>query len=268
MGDEVEPLEEEVEDLSWAEVAHLGKSYMRIPFALLMVEAFYWFITQPKNTLGPIQVSVAWVWHKLTNLFYGDGASSQGAVSEALNFAAVYKAPVVFVCENNGWAISTPTEKQANSEHFAKRGIAFDVPSIRVDGNDFLAVWGATAWAAERARGGHGPTLIEMYTYRTEAHSSSDDPSRYRPGDEPEAWPLGDPLERLREHMMDLGIWSDQEHEALEAEANEEVIAAYKEAEEHGTHAEGPHPPISTLFEDVYVELPPHLIEQQDEVEH
>ena len=208
--------------------------------------------------LGKDNVSVAWL---------GEGTSAQGDFHYALNFASVYNPPCILNVVYNQWAISTHRNIASGGSSFAARGLPYDVASLRVDGNDFLAVWGATEWAAERARAGHGSTLIETYTYRSEAHSSSDDPSRYRPGDEPEAWPLGDPLVRLREHMTNLGIWSDQEHEALEAAANEEVIAAYKEAEEHGTHAEGPHPPVSTLFEDVYAEPLPHLIEQKDELE-
>ncbi|MEE2819391.1 MAG: thiamine pyrophosphate-dependent dehydrogenase E1 component subunit alpha [Planctomycetota bacterium] len=157
---------------------------------------------------------------------YGDGASSQGAVSEALNFAAVYKAPVVFVCENNGWAISTPTEKQANSEHFAKRGIAFDVPSIRVDGNDLFAMIKATEEAATRARNGEGPTLIEAVTYRMSLHTTADDPTVYREDSAVEAWEKRCPLLRFELYLKRKGVIEQSDIKAIETSCDEEVIEA------------------------------------------
>ena len=149
---------------------------------------------------------------------------------------------------------------------FAEKGLGYGLASLRIDGNDFLAVYAAHKWATERARAGHGPTLLEMYTYRGDSHSSSDDPSIYRPGNEYDSWPLGDPVERLKAHLVKLGEWDDERHSALEAECVKEITAAYKEAETHGTLKDGPFPSVSTLFEDVYEKEPWHLLEQRGEV--
>src|SRR5262249_32900602 len=132
------------------------------------------------------------------------------------------------------------------------RAIGFAMPGLRVDGNDFLAVHAVTAWAAERARAGYGPTLIELFTYRASAHSTSDDPSKYRPADEAAHWPLGDPVERLKKHLIALGEWSEDRHQALDAELLDYVTKTAKEAESYGTLADGPAPPVRTMFEDVY----------------
>ena len=126
------------------------------------------------------------------------------------------------------------------------------MPGLRVDGNDFLAVYAATQWAAERARAGHGATLLEIYTYRAEAHSTSDDPSKYRPKEEWNDWPLGDPVERLKNHLIALGEWSQDQHDAYWDECVEKVAAAWKESVGHGTLEEGPLSPTQTIFEDVY----------------
>jgi len=136
-------------------------------------------------------------------------------------------------------------------------------PGIRVDGNDYLAVHAVTRWAAERARAGHGPTLIEHFTYRGEAHSTSDDPTRYRPKDAYEAWPLGDPVERLREHLTGLDEWDDERHEAWQLDCRERVAAAWKEAVSHGTLEDGPHAATPTMFEDVFAAQPWHLRRQR-----
>ena len=167
---------------------------------------------------------------------------------------------------NNQWAISTHRNLAQGGPSFAARGLAYDIASIRVDGNDFLAMYSVTQWAAERARLGMGSTLIEVFTYRAEAHSSSDDPSRYRPSEDYKSWPLGDPIERLKTHLISIKSISEDDFKKLETNANEEVIAAYKEAESFGTHDEGPHPPISTLFEDVYAVPPNHLLEQRGQL--
>ena len=133
-----------------------------------------------------------------------DGTAAEGDFHYAINFASVYKAPVILNVVNNQWAISTHKNFSSGDATFASRGIAYDLPSIRVDGNDFLALYSVTSWAAERARKGEGATFIEVFTYRAEAHSTSDDPTRYRPKDEWKSWPLGDPLERLKNHLLDL----------------------------------------------------------------
>lgn len=206
---------------------------------------------------GEDDVTVAWM---------GEGTSAQGDFHYALNFASVYNAPVILNVVNNQWAISTHRNIATGGSSFAARGLAYDVASLRVDGNDVLATYAVTAWAAERARLGGGPTLIEVYTYRGEAHSSSDDPSRYRPGEEPEQWPGGDPLERVKDHLIALGEWSQEQHDALAEEIDAEVIAAYKEAETYGTHHDGPFAPVPTLFEDVYEQVPAHLRRQRAEL--
>ena len=136
-----------------------------------------------------------------------------------------------------------------------------------MDGNDFLAVFAATRWAAIRARAGGGPTLIELYTYRAAAHSTSDDPDRYRPADEWEHWPLGDPVERLKQHLITLDEWSETDHEQLREELEETVSMTWKEAISLGTLNEGPRPPASAMFEHVYKEMPPHLVEQRRQQE-
>ena len=161
---------------------------------------------------------------------------------------------------NNQWAIST-FQGIAGGERqtFAARGLGFGIPGIRVDGNDLLAVYAVTRWAAERARAGGGPTLIELVTYRGGAHSTSDDPSRYRPKDEWKSFPLGDPVERLKQHLVRRGDWSDKRHAELEKATKATVDAAWKEATSHGTLTEPPFLDIELMFEDVFAEVPEHL---------
>ncbi len=195
---------------------------------------------------GEKQVAASWI---------GEGSSAEGDFHGALVLASTYKAPVILNVVNNQWAISTfqgVARGQGNT--FAEKGLGYGLASLRIDGNDFLAVYAATQWAAERARAGHGATIIESFTYRADAHSTSDDPSGYRPKAEEGKWPLGDPVERLKQHLIGLGEWDEERHEALEKELNELVIASYKEAESHGTLHDGPLSPTHTIFEDVYVE--------------
>ena len=164
---------------------------------------------------------------------------------------------------NNQWAIST-FEAIAGGEAttFAQRGVGCGIASLRVDGNDFLAVHAASRWAAERARANLGPTLVEWVTYRAGAHSTSDDPSRYRPADDWQHFPLGDPIARLKQHLIALGAWSETQHEALKKELDAQVGAALKQAESYGTLQDGHIPPLATMFEDVYKDMPAHLQEQ------
>ena len=149
---------------------------------------------------------------------------------------------------------------------FAARAIGYGLPGLRVDGNDFLAVFAATQWAVERARANLGATVIELYTYRAEGHSTSDDPSRYRPADEGRCWPLGDPLARLKAHLTGLGAWSDDEQAKAEKEAAEQVRAANNEATSCGTLGEGKIASAKTMFEDVYKDIPPHLRSQRQQM--
>jgi 2-oxoisovalerate dehydrogenase E1 component alpha subunit len=171
---------------------------------------------------------------------------------------------VVLNVVNNQWAISS-FQGIAGGEaaNFACRGHGFDIPSLRVDGNDFLAVYAASCWAIERARRNLGPTLIEWVTYRAAAHSTSDDPSKYRPEDETDAWPLGDPIENLKNHLIQKGIWSEDKHNALIKDLQEEIRTAAKEAESFGTLGKGPVPGISEMFNHVYKDMPPHLVKQR-----
>ncbi len=194
----------------------------------------------------------------------GDGSTAEADFHYALTFAAVYQAPVILNVVNNQWAIST-FQGFAGGERrpFAARGLGVGVPGIRVDGNDLLAIYATTLWAADRARRGGGPTLIELVTYRGGAHSTSDDPSKYRPKDEWSAFPLGDPIERVKQHLIKLGHWSEEQHARLEEELKEEVLGAWKEAQQYGTMTEGPFLDPGTMFDDVYAEVPPHLEAQR-----
>ena len=207
---------------------------------------------------GEDRIAATWI---------GEGSSAEADFHHALTFAQVYRAPVILNVVNNQWAIST-FQGIAGGEvqTFANRGPGYGMPGIRVDGNDFLAVYAVTQWAAERARQSGGPTLIEHVTYRAAAHSTSDDPSRYRPKEEWKAWPLGDPVARLKQHLIVLGEWSEERHAALEKELEAHVTACWKEAASYGTLTEGPTLDPATMFEDVYKEMPPHLARQREEL--
>ncbi|HEX2544641.1 MAG TPA: 3-methyl-2-oxobutanoate dehydrogenase (2-methylpropanoyl-transferring) subunit alpha [Ramlibacter sp.] len=207
---------------------------------------------------GDTRIASGWI---------GDGATAEADFHTALTFAHVYRAPVVLNVVNNQWAISTfQAIAGGESTTFAARGVGCGIASLRVDGNDFLAVLAASRWAAERARSNLGPTLIEWVTYRAGAHSTSDDPSKYRPADDWERFPLGDPILRLKQHLVNIGAWSEQEHRQVQAELEAEVAAAQKEAESHGTLLDGHIPSASTMFEDVYAETPAHLRRQRQEL--
>ena len=208
---------------------------------------------------GDTRLAAAWI---------GDGATAEADFHHALTFASVYRAPVVLNIVNNQWAISS-FQGIAGGEHttFASRAIGYALPGLRVDGNDFLAVYAATAWAAERARANLGATVIELFTYRAEAHSTSDDPARYRPAGEAGRWPLGDPIERLKRHLIEIGEWSDDQHAALQTEVDEQVRAVQREAETKGVLSEGAVLPIDEMFAEVYEEMPWHLREQRLSVE-
>ena len=201
---------------------------------------------------------------KLAAGWIGEGSSAEADFHYALTFGAVYKAPVILNVVNNQWAISTFQGFAGGEQRsFAARGPGFGIPGIRVDGNDFLAVYAVTQWAAERARRGGGATLIEHVTYRAAAHSTSDDPARYRPKEEAEAWPLGDPVERLKQHLIALGEWSQERHDTLIGELDALVAAAWEESLKYGTMTEGPRLDPDLMFEDVFKEIPAHLVKQR-----
>jgi 2-oxoisovalerate dehydrogenase E1 component alpha subunit len=200
---------------------------------------------------------------KIASAWIGDGATAESDFHTALTFAHVYRAPVILNVVNNQWAISTfQAIAGGEATTFAARGVGCGIASLRVDGNDFLAVHAASLWAAERARSNLGPTLIEWVTYRAGAHSTSDDPSRYRPGDDWQHFPLGDPIARLKQHLIGIGAWSEKENDETQQELDAQVAAALKEAERYGSLTDGHIPPLTSMFEDVYKDMPPHLREQ------
>jgi 2-oxoisovalerate dehydrogenase E1 component alpha subunit len=198
--------------------------------------------------------------------YIGEGTTAEGDFHEALTFAAVYRAPVLLCITNNQWAISSFSGiAGGEATTFAARALGYGLPGLRVDGNDFLAIHAATQWAVERARSNLGATLIELFTYRAEGHSTSDDPRRYRPLDEAAHWPLGDPIERLKQHLIQIGEWSEARHEALTRELTEEVAAAAREAESIGTLGQSK-PDVREMFECVFKEPDWRLIEQRREL--
>ena len=164
-------------------------------------------------------------------VFFGDGASSEGDFYEAANFAGVLRAPVVFVCINNGWAISTPLRLQTAAESFAAKAAAFGFPGVRVDGNDALAMWAVVAAARAQALSGEGPTLVEAITYRMGPHTTADDPKRYQPPEDRTPWEARDPIVRLRNHLVSRGLWDDTTQAAAEAAGAAAVDAAWEQAE-------------------------------------
>jgi 2-oxoisovalerate dehydrogenase E1 component alpha subunit len=203
---------------------------------------------------------------KVAIAYIGDGTTAEGDFHEALTFASVYRAPAILCVTNNQWAISSFSGiAGADATTFAAKAIGYGLPGLRVDGNDFLAVWAATEWAAERARNNLGTTLIELFTYRVAGHSTSDDPTKYRPAEEPAHWPLGDPVERLKQHLVGLGEWDEARHLALVAEVEGDVIEAVKAGEAIGTLGKSK-PNVAEMFEGVFKEPDWRVIEQRREL--
>jgi 2-oxoisovalerate dehydrogenase E1 component alpha subunit len=203
---------------------------------------------------GDTRIAAAWC---------GEGSTAEGDFHAAMTFATVYRAPVIFNVVNNQWAISSYAGfAGGEATTFAARAIGYGIAGLRIDGNDALAVYAATAWAAERARTGKGPTLIEHFTYRAEGHSTSDDPSAYRSANEAADWPLGDPIARLKAHLTLLGEWDEDRHKAMDIELADLVKRSQKEAEKNGILGHGLHQPMETMFEDIFEEMPWHLKEQ------
>jgi 2-oxoisovalerate dehydrogenase E1 component alpha subunit len=223
--------------------------------------------TQVPQAVGWAMASAIKGDTKIASAWIGDGATAESDFHTALTFAHVYRAPVIINVVNNQWAIST-FQAIAGGEGttFAQRGVGVGIASLRVDGNDFLAVYAASQWAAERARSNNGPTLIEWETYRAGPHSTSDDPSKYRPADDAKCFPLGDPIERLKKHLIAIGEWSEEQHAQAARELEAEVIAAQKEAESHGTLLDGRVPSAATMFDDVYKDMPEHLRRQRQQL--
>jgi 2-oxoisovalerate dehydrogenase E1 component alpha subunit len=220
-------------------------------------------VSSPVGSHIPHAVGTAWAaklqhTQDVAVAFFGDGATSTPTFHVSMTFAALKKAPAILLCRNNGWAISVPASVQTASPTFAQKAIAYGMPGVLVDGNDILAMIHVVREAAARGRRGDGPTLIEAFTYRRGAHSTSDDPSVYRDPAEPKEWERKDPLDRLRKYMELRG----ELPEGLEEQYRDEITREIREAL---AFAEGrpPKPPLHSLFEDVYAELPPHLEEQQ-----
>lgn len=217
------------------------------------------------STQLPQAVGAAWAAKKMGKDdvvlgFVGDGGTSEPDFANAMNFAGVFRVPCVMVCQNNHWAISIPSSRQSASATFAVKGRAFGVPSYRVDGNDLLAVYDTLDRCIRAARAGEGPSFVECVTYRIGAHSSSDDPSRYRTQEEVDIWLKRDPLLKLRRALGHVRSWTDADEQQLEDELNAEIGAAITEVESH------PPPSNDSLFDDVYETLPWNLVEQREEL--
>lgn len=228
-------------------------------------------ISSPVGTQMPQAVGAAMAFayrgeRRVVGTWIGDGTAAQGDFHHALNFASVFKPPVVLHVVDNQWAISTHRNLATGGATFAERADAYRMPGLRVDGNDFLAVHAAEAWAVERARRGGGPTLVELVTYRRDAHSTSDDPSQYRPANEADHWPGGDPIERLKQHLITIGEWSEKSHAELDTAIDQEVAVTFQQAESFGTVATGLGHPSDAVFEDVYAAIPAHIERQRNEL--
>jgi pyruvate dehydrogenase E1 component alpha subunit len=195
--------------------------------------------------------------------FFGDGATSEGDFHEAMNFAGVYQVPVIFVCQNNHWAISVPLSRQTRSKTLAQKAIAYGIPGVQVDGNDILAVYSAAREAVERARNGKGPTFIECVTYRLQMHTTADDPKRYRNDEEVDAWKKKDPLPRFKTYLIEKGIFSESDIETLEKSVQEDIQQAVDRAEQKMKKLGDP----LAMFDHAYDELPPDLIAQRKYLE-
>ena len=196
----------------------------------------------------------------VTVAYLGDGATSEGDAHEALNLAAVYEAPCVFFVQNNQWAISVPVSRQQAGPSIAHRAIGYGMPGIRVDGNDVLACYAVMAEAAERARQGGGPTLIEAVTYRMGPHTTSDDPTRYRPQEEVDRWAALDPILRYRKHLENVGVWTDRQAHRVE------VRSARLCAELRDAIVNTPDMDVGELFDTVYADITPNLQAQRDQL--
>ena len=193
-------------------------------------------------------------------VFFGDGATSEGDFHEGLNFAGVYQIPVIFVCQNNQWAISIPRSQQTRSLTLAQKAIAYGINGIQVDGNDILAVYAAATESVQRARSGNGATLIECITYRMTVHTTADDPKRYRADEEVAAWRKRDPIDRYQKYLINKGLLTDKKIKAEEKAIQDKIQAAVEQAEERMKSLGDP----MNMFDHAYADIPPHLSEQKE----
>jgi len=222
--------------------------------------------TQTPQAVGWAMASAIKHDTRIAATWVGEGSTAEGDFHAACTFASVYNAPVILNVINNQWAISSFSGFAGGERAtFASRAIGYGLAGLRVDGNDPLACYAAEKWAADRARTNAGPTLIEFFTYRAEGHSTSDDPSGYRSAQEREAWPLGDPVVRLKNHLIALGEWDEDRQAEMDLKAAEKVKKDTKEAEKSGILGHGMHQPFHTMFEDVFEEEPWHLKEQNEQ---
>jgi pyruvate dehydrogenase E1 component alpha subunit len=215
----------------------------------------------------PQAVGIAWGMrlrgaHAAVVAMFGEGATSEGAFHEAANFAGVFNTPVVLLCQNNGWAISTPRSRQTASESIAIKAAAYGIEGTQVDGNDVIASYRTMRHALERARSGQGPILVEAVTYRIGPHTTSDDPTRYRQNDELATWrDTRDPISRLRAYLEKAGLWDDAKQGLLDEDVNARVARAVKNA------INEPEPPPEVMFDYTYAVMPPALAAQRREVQ-
>ncbi len=199
---------------------------------------------------GEKDVSIAYV---------GDGGTSQGDFHEALNFASVMQTPTIFIIQNNQYAISVPRKSQTGAKTLAQKALAYGIPGIQVDGNDIFAVYAAMEEAVERARNGRGPTLIECYTYRLGAHTTADDPTKYREDAEVEEWKKKDPIDRLRKYLVKSGRWDQEREDQLLKDYEQEVTETFKKVENSGDY------PLEDVFQYHFATMPSNLEEQYEE---
>jgi len=225
-------------------------------------------ISIPVGSQIPHAVGLAWAakyrqTDEIVMVFFGDGATSEGDFHEAMNFAAVLQTPLVFVCQNNQWAISIPISGQTHSNTLVQKAVAYGMPGIRVDGNDILAVYAAAEEAVRRARDGKGPTLIECVTYRLLMHTTADDPKRYRSQTEVDQWHQRDPLRRYEKYLLDKGILNRKSIDDLSARINQDIQTAVDQAE---TQMQSMGDPLE-MFDHLYAEMPPYLEKQKTMLE-
>ena len=216
--------------------------------------------TQQLHAVGAAMAAQRLGDDSVTVAFLGDGATSEGDVHEALNLAAVFSAPCVFYVQNNQWAISVPVDRQVAGPSIAQRADAYGMPGIRVDGNDVLACYAAMSEAAERARSGGGPTLIEAVTYRMGPHTTSDDPTRYRDADELAEWAARDPISRYRIYLQSIGVWTERVEQRVGAHG------ARLRTELRDNIFGAPDPDVLEMFDTVYADITPELARQRDEL--
>lgn len=224
-------------------------------------------IAIPVATQVPHAVGLAYAvkyrqMDRVVMVFFGDGATSEGDFHEALNFAGVFQTPVVFVCQNNQWAISVPRSRQTRSKTLAQKASAYGIPGIQVDGNDILAVYAAAAEAVERARSGDGPTMIECLTYRMSVHTTADDPKRYRKDEEVEKWEKRDPLMRFQKYLTDKDILSREKIDEIEEKTDREIKEAVENYESKAKELND----SLNMFDHLLAELPVYTREQKEEL--